>query len=479
MSKSCFPSPRGVSRSTSDVLALLLVVASPAAFAVDLDASPAAPALYAEEIVASVASPVTLANVANGLDLSTPLGYSFTQGEVRHARVACPGHVRFLAGATVVPSDAPSTSIGAINGLGSSVITFSVTALTTGLASNDRLTITGGREITEALEAQCSFALYDTPSQASTGGPVGRIVELSGDYLDFGPSFALRAETTGRATADAESGDGPYTRFVVEAPTNDPTLGQLGRFSYGTVQDVLGTPQPRAASGLPITLADLMDADTALVVSGDFEAAANAFLSTAADCSTVDFPATVADSENARFPVGTAATPGVHLCYSASVGEVQASDYAVSLEPVAASAAYTVAARGPETLGSIVRNGTELMAPLVQPGPGQIARVVLTNSGADKRRFTLRMLSSAGGSPSEADSTYVGITSSDGVIPENGAVVINIADVFPVERFQGPARGAIRVIVSAPNSQIQGLYQIVNPARGTLSNHVMVRPGSN
>lgn len=479
MLKLRFPSPRGVARSTPGVLPLFLWVASPAALAIDLDASPAAPALYAEEIVASVASPVALANVANGLDLSTPLGYSFTQGEVRHARIACPGHVRFFAGSSVVPSDAPSTSIGAINGLGSSAITFSITALTTGLTSTDRLTVTGGREITAALDAECSFALYDTPSQATAGGPVGRIIELSGDYLDFGPSFALRAETAGRATANAESVDGPYTRFVVEAPTNDPTLGQLGRFSYGTVQDVLGSPQPRAASGLPITLADLMDADTALVVAGDFEAAANAFLSTAADCSTVDFPATVADSENARFPIGTATATDVHLCYSASVGEVQPSNYAVSLDPVAASAAYSVASRGPEALGSIVRNGTELMAPLVQPASGQIARVVLTNSGSDKRRFTLRMLSSAGGSPSEAGSTYVGLTSVDGVIPENGSVIINIADVFPIDRFQGPARGAIRVIVSAPSSQIQGLYQIVNPARGTLSNHVMVRPGTN
>ena len=479
MSNLRLPSPRGAPRSRLGVLPLLVSVAAPAALAVDLDASPAAPALFAEEIVASVAAPVALANVSNGLDLSTPLDYSFTQGEVRHARIACPGHVRFLAGSAVVPSDAPSTSIGAINGLGGAAITFSVTALTTGLTANDRLTVTGGREITETRDAECSFALYDTPSQASAGGPVGRIIERTGDYLDFSPSFVLRAETAGRATADANSGDGAYTRFVAEAPTNDPTLGQLGRLSYGTVQDVLGTPQPRAATGLPITLADLMDADTALVVAGDFEAAANAFLSTAANCSTVDFPATVADSTSARFPVGTAAALGVHLCYSASVGEVQPSDYAVSLEPVAASAAYSVASRGPEALGSIVRNGTELMAPLVQPAPGQIARIVLTNSGSEKRRFTLRMLSSAGGSPSEADSTYVGITSSDGMIPENGSVVINIAEVFPVDRFQGPARGAIRVIVSAPNSQIQGLYQIVNPARGTLSNHVMVRPGTN
>jgi hypothetical protein len=35
------------------------------------------------------------------------------------------------------------------------------------------------------------------------------------------------------------------------------------------------------------------------------------------------------------------------------------------------------------------------------------------------------------------------------------------------------------VTVAAPNSQIQGLYQIVNQTTGSISNHVMVRPGTN
>ena len=41
------------------------------------------------------------------------------------------------------------------------------------------------------------------------------------------------------------------------------------------------------------------------------------------------------------------------------------------------------------------------------------------------------------------------------------------------------SRGTVNVNVSAPNDQIQGLYQIVNQAAGSLSNHVMVRPGTN
>ena len=45
--------------------------------------------------------------------------------------------------------------------------------------------------------------------------------------------------------------------------------------------------------------------------------------------------------------------------------------------------------------------------------------------------------------------------------------------------FTGSPRATLNVTVAGPNKQIQGLYQIVNPTSGSISNHVMVRPGSN
>ena len=57
------------------------------------------------------------------------------------------------------------------------------------------------------------------------------------------------------------------------------------------------------------------------------------------------------------------------------------------------------------------------------------------------------------------------------------------------DRFAGPPaartrtgglpRATLNVTIAAPNRTIQGLYQIVNPDSGSISNHVMVRPGSN
>ena len=45
--------------------------------------------------------------------------------------------------------------------------------------------------------------------------------------------------------------------------------------------------------------------------------------------------------------------------------------------------------------------------------------------------------------------------------------------------FTGLPRATIKLTVAAPNAQIQGLYQIVNPDSGSISNHVLVRPGTN
>ena len=437
------------------------------------------PARYAEEINASPSAEVTLANVGDALNLSSPLGYSFTQSEVRHARVECPAHVRFAAGTTVATDDPAAGVLGSVNGIGTNAITFSVTASTSSLTASDRLIVTGNRIITSAEDAVCSLALYDFPSQAQAGGPAGRVVLREGPYLDFAPSYALRVEATGRATADVDAVDGPFLGFVAVAPTNSDELGALGRFSYGTVADVLGEVQPLKPDGTPITLTDLMGPDTALVFGGDFSPAAEVFLSANGQCTALALSASGNDGNAATFTIGDLAFIDHTLCYRAGSTEIQPLETGVELQPVAASAAYAVTTRGPEALGVIDRNGTELQAPLVQMPEGSLPRIVLTNTGTEKRAFRMQLFGSTSGSAAETSTDYVGINTFDGVLPVDGALVVNLSDAFPRERFTGPARGFVRVIIDGPTGQIQGVYQIVNPANGTISNHVMVRPGKN
>ena len=64
-------------------------------------------------------------------------------------------------------------------------------------------------------------------------------------------------------------------------------------------------------------------------------------------------------------------------------------------------------------------------------------------------------------------------------MPANGTIVVDLKDVMTSFTTDMAPRGTLNVTVAGPNSQIQGLYQIVNPTSGSISNHVMVRPGTN
>ena len=67
----------------------------------------------------------------------------------------------------------------------------------------------------------------------------------------------------------------------------------------------------------------------------------------------------------------------------------------------------------------------------------------------------------------------------NGTVPANGTIVVDLKDVMTSFTANMAPRGTLNVTVAGPNKQIQGLYQIVNPTSGSISNHVMVRPGTN
>ncbi|MBW8366683.1 MAG: hypothetical protein K0M70_02350, partial [Arenimonas sp.] len=270
--------------------------------------------------------------------------------------------------------------------------------------------------------------------------------------------------------ADVESADPAYSEFVSAAPTFNTARAQIGGFSYGTVQAVLGDTQPITIDGLAVELADLMGANTALNFSGDFEAASDVFFSPAADCSVNIQSADDFDDTGATFVIGAAATPNHFLCYQAGGDPIRASDYTVALAPVsAAPAVYAVTPRGPLALGAITRNGAELQAPLAQVPDGYLSRMVLTNTGSQAREYVIEVLGETGNVISTANLT--------GTVPAAGTLVVDLDSVLT--GFTAAPRATLNVTVSGPNKQIQGLYQIVNPESGTVSNHVMVRPGTN
>lgn len=452
-----------------------------------ISATSPTPVLFASELVIPTGG-LVLTNDANALNLQSALLYSFSQGEVRHARIECSSNIRFVTGSAVT---VPNAAVGAINGIGTNAIHFSITANTASTGpfpvATDLLTVTGNRNVTNTAGGSCTYSLYDQPSQAANGGTDGRIATVTGAYIAFATTFT-RTVTPNNLVANVEASP-TFSRFVAALPTNSINVGSLGMVNFA-----LRTPTPRLASGVTATLADILDGTSHHIVTGDFSAAANAdgsftgaalprvFFSANTDCSVVTTAAAEITATTARFNTGATAFNHT-LCYAPRLGvAIPVSTYSHTFNAVAANATVAPASLGPAALGEITRSGTSLQAPLVQTPTGFISRIVLTNTGTIARPATWNFRPATGGSASEANTTYTGATTGTLNVPANGSIVVSLVDVLgtAATTFGGtPPRGVFTVDVAGPNGQIQGLYQIVNPANGAISNHVMVRPGSN
>ncbi|MFH2079294.1 MAG: hypothetical protein ABIJ73_11355, partial [Pseudomonadota bacterium] len=120
-----------------------------------------APVLVAEELI--IPPSRTITNAGN-LDIVTNVEYAFSPGVVRYARLECPG-IEFDAGSTVTFGGDPSNLIGAVNTTPEGAIYFSITAGATPVVATDTLTVDGDRIINVEQDINCSYSLYDFPSQ--------------------------------------------------------------------------------------------------------------------------------------------------------------------------------------------------------------------------------------------------------------------------------------------------------------------------
>jgi len=445
-----------------------------------ISATTPTPVTFASELVVpATPGTLTLTNAANALDLTTALRYSFSDAEVRYARVECPTNIRFATGSAVTASG--GAALGAINGLGTNVITFSITAVGASTTATSTVTISGNRTITSTTGGACSYSLYDQPSQAQAGGTTGRIATVTGNYIAFARSYELEVTPAG-AVANVEA-DPAFSRFVSAAPTSSVDRAQLGEVLFDTRANVLGLAQPRLASGVASTLADLLSADSEHVITGDFSAAANSngsftgaalnrvYFSAAANCSTVDQAADEVTATNATFVIGATAVNTLFLCYAPrTTVAIPVSSYSQTFVADSTDAAlYAPTNRGPAAHGDITRNGTQLQAQFVQVPAGWLSRIVLTNTGSLARPYTIT-------AQTETGVTVALGAAASGTVPANGTIVLNTSDIAT---FTGATRGTLNATISAPNAQIQGLYQIVNGATGSIANTAMVRPGTN
>lgn len=388
-------------------------------------------------------------------------GYNYSAGEIKYVRIE-------LAGATFTGSPTPTVengTVGAINGIGTNVITFSVTSGTTPIDSESAFALATADNINIATKGSVSatVSLYDQASQAQAGGETGRLAIGSYDptvFLSFVRSYAFSNEAN-TVTADV-SADPRFSSFTGgsdSALLNDDLGIEL--------VDPDGTDGPQsatlAADGTAITLAELFSEDSTIVVEGNFSAAESVTLG-GVELELTEDTATWTD------------VPAVgDLVYNATGDDaIEAATFSATFNPVA-NEGYTAAPLTADVVGVIRRNGLELQAPLAQVPPAWTSRLVLTNTGSASPAYSITVLGENGQTITTANTTGT-------VNP--GTNVIDLKTVMTNFSDLQRRRGTIVVTVEATDSAttggtIQGLYQIVNTGTGSISNHVLVRPGTN
>jgi len=426
-------------------IAGLLVSAN--VMAVELGVDPARP--YAIELT----KPVTLSDPADTIEAT--LNYNFSDGEVRYGRLECTANANLtpVAVPVVVGGGSGDISLGAVNGAGTPALFFSITDTGLNIAPTaaDQIQFDFDVELLDNADVNCAFSIYDQPSQAQAGGNTGRIASAGTNgvfrpFIRSIPSFSFVA-TPGQAIADVEATNGAYTDFLTD--------GVFGSIVHGLV-----SLPPFDEDGTVITLADLFAASTNIDVAGDYSATGDVELD--------GNSANTLTNTLATFIIGSSTVNGDIEYFGDLTTPILESLYTATLD-VTANAGFTIADVGPQAAGEIVRNGTQLQAPLAQVPAGYISRMVLTNTGNVARPYTIAVQGETGNT--------IGTANLTGNVPANGTLVVELPTVLT--SFTAAPRATLNVTIAAPNNQIQGLYQIVNPAAGSVSNHIMVRPGTN
>lgn len=419
-------------------------------------------------------------------------GYNYSTGEVKYVRVELTG-ATFTTALGTTPPTVNNGVVGAINGLGTNVITFSVTS--TGGGTN---IVAGDVFVMDLSDGTDSFiniptkgdvsvkvSVYDQASQAQAGGTAGLLKIGSYDDTRF-LTFVDSYQFTNKAnilTADIAATPNIYSAFVASAPTTQ-TNGQLNNDLSIQLVDPDGTgptggPQTATfdADGNNMTLAKLFAATSKIEVEGSYTAATAVTLGGAA-------PAAFAATSTKLSWVGVPTAGTKPLIFingfatPATAKAIAAGDYKATFTPVSADASkYAVTPRSVNVAGSIRRNGLELQAPLAQVTPGWVSRIVLTNTGSTSPKYSIKVLNEAGNvittdaakltGTVKPGTNVIGLTGDDGVI-KSFTTAPRATVVVSVETTDGVGTGTV-----------QGLYQIVNGDTGSISNHVMVRPGTN
>ncbi|WP_422012253.1 hypothetical protein [Roseateles sp.] len=383
-------------------LAIGALVGGSAVADTNLDTGTVTGGTYAKELNYNSISPSTGTAITATPTVTSKLGFGVSAGQNRYIRVNLVGakfHGGLTAADLVNTSRAFNNTVLAAGGqAGDSYAIFQVTADTTnGNQASDVVTFKPllGYDVTSGnANVQVQFRLFETATAAVANTDSTWLYAASGDLLQFATGLQFSVTGALNSTADVAQS---FTKFKTVAGSGkiSDTLAKLGQVTSSAVTGVLN------ATGAQVTYAQLVGAGTTtptgtkVVLKGDFSAAATngVFLATDAACSTLVSNVAAAAAPTATgADIVTGANPltGAYVCYATTgTTPIVASSYTAAVAYANATNSTTTNPSA-QNLGSIDRDGTELLAPFATINSDYTARVFLTSSHTAPAKVTVK-----------------------------------------------------------------------------------------
>ena len=438
---------------------------------VDLDASAPVSVKYASEANIST-SGTTLFDGGNAQRAVVTLGASLGTDVTGYVRVDLAGG-NFVCSPTfdINAGGSPANTVLSSGGNGTNFAIFAVSPITgAALIGTSSGTIdtasasTCGVRVTDKSGVAMTYRLFESLTNAANPSSTNTLKTRSGvSYVAFTPALSVTSTSVNGATADVGATNGAYTNFT---PTGVKSLSSIAITEPGALLP---------ATGLVATDGDIA-ASGVVTVTGDFQGVRNSngtytgaalnrvYLSSGVDCSTTSAAATALSATSATFTSiagADLAAASRQLCFTPEgTQELQASTYTGVLD-LTAQTGFTVT--DPSlNIGAVTRNGITAVAPLVQIPTGYLSRLVLVNRGSSSRVYTVTAVSESG-----VTLTLSG-AAAGGTLAANQTSIIDLPALI-----SGGIRGSLVVTVNAPQSQVDLLYQVVNPTAGSVSNMLL------
>jgi hypothetical protein len=427
--------------------------------ALDLTASAPNALTYASELVGATTS---LTGV--GIDLSHEIGFGVSNTQTRYIRYDLTNgtFTNAVAAADLVVG---ASTVAVVQGgaIGGNYVILQITAGADYAATQlvDFALGTVGVTVTStASAASISYSLYETAAAAVAAGATGRLASASEAIATFGTGVDLTI-TPNTSTASVEA---LFKEFTTGSPAATEAL-------IGTITTLGAKTGVVTPAGVQVVWTDLVAAGTKLVVEGDFGAAGSITIDNADNCATTTYTGTLnATNTSADIVLDTNTLTGQGVCYTVTGATAVPEQTVTAALDVVAAVGATTADLAAQTLGTIDHDGTTLQSPWFNAGTAYISRFVLTNTGGTDAGYTASVITEDG----NVCTTGTGTT---GTIGAGKQLVVLASDICT--DFSGNNRGAVEFTIAAPNSTIQGVYNIVNKTTGSISVSNMMRPGTN